>query len=187
MPIDIQHFQTVADQILQMLQTPFWKHLDFWTATLIGVAGLVFSILAFLEARKAKTAATAAGRTVKLQTVIIELMEVSQGLFEIKQDILFVEARHSLSVISSKVRRAATPFAADPKLSAAIKSTIESIDAAEQSLQAVCPSDPAKEQEAPYATYNAIQAHFFTISDNVYALIGLFEKETLDFGESKHG
>src|ERR1700730_6528303 len=68
------------DQIRRTLQMSFWHHGDFWISTGIGIAGLGFTIWAVLEAKGAKRAAIEAGRTVKMQTVAIELMEISQKL-----------------------------------------------------------------------------------------------------------
>ncbi len=61
------------------------SHFDFWTATIIGLIGVFFSILAYREASKAKRAANAAGRTVKIQTVTIDLNELAQKLAKLDQ------------------------------------------------------------------------------------------------------
>lgn len=67
--------QAIVDKLLPFLQRPFWSDPAFWITQAIGVAGLVFAILAWVEAQKAKIeaeeakrAAKEAGRTVRIQT-----------------------------------------------------------------------------------------------------------------------
>jgi hypothetical protein len=175
--------QSATDQIRELLQRPFWYRLDFWIATVIGVAGLVFSIGAFVEARSAKRAAVAAGRTVKLQTIAIELTEVVLKLDRMQPELRFSEARDLLNDISRHLHRAIVPFVQDPKLSGAITATLEALQAAQVSLKGVRPTTPANEAETPGAVYNALGDNFTTINNLVSGLIGLFEKETSNFGE----
>src|SRR5262245_23235861 len=106
----------ILGQLLLVASTPFWKQPDFWIGQLVGLAGLVFSFLGYREAQRAKRAATAAGRTVKLQTVTIELSEISQKLEKIQPEIRFDEARDLLSESSRRLRRAVSPFAKDSTL-----------------------------------------------------------------------
>jgi|SRR6267378_1333746 len=175
--------QSVSDQVLELLRQPFWRRYDFWIGFAIGIAGLVFSILAFIEARKAKTAANAAARTVKSQTVAIELTEIALKLDRIKPDIRFSEARDLLAEISRRFHRATSPFGNDPGLSETIKTNVEALRQVRESLKAVRPTDPAKEGEAPLAVYNAVEEACSQISSSVADLIGLFEREAVDFGD----
>jgi hypothetical protein len=175
--------QSFVNQILQQVQSPFWHHVDFWIGAALSVAGLLFSILAFVEAKRAKQAAIAAGRTVKLQTIAIELSELTQKLGPIEPDILWKEARDTLAYISYRVHRATSPFTNDLKLSANISATLGALAAAQASLKAVRPTDPAKEKEAPLAVYNAIEDNFLTINNLVADLIGLIEKQGIESGD----
>ncbi|MFZ0333039.1 MAG: hypothetical protein WA613_00730 [Candidatus Acidiferrales bacterium] len=171
------------DRVLEMLQKPFWHRIDFWISTVLGSGGLIFSILAYREATEAKRAAIAAGRTVKIQTVAIELTEVSLKLDRIEPKIRFSEARDLLAEISRRLHRATSPFVDDPKLSNSVSATLAALAAAQTALKAVRPTDPAKEDEAPFATYNAIEDNFATINNCVGDLVGLLEKESSHFGE----
>src|SRR4029077_4374022 len=103
-------------QIQNAINAPFWSHAEFWIASAIGIAGLVFSILAFREARQAKRAATEAGKTVKVQTVAIELTEISQGLDRLNQKIGFSEARDYINGLNRRLRRLIAPFERDDDL-----------------------------------------------------------------------
>jgi len=148
--------QSALNRILE-LHHPFWKDGSFWIFLVLGAAGLYFSIRAFVEARGAKRAATEAGRTVKLQTITIELTEIAQKLDRIQPEIPFNEARDLLSEISRRLRRAISPFAKEVELSEAIEAARQALQAAQKSLKAVRPADPTKEAEAPNAVYYAIE------------------------------
>jgi hypothetical protein len=92
-----QESQPIVSQILQHLPPQFYADVGSWISFLVTVAGLTFSILAWIEAKQARKAATAAGRTVKLQTVTIELSEIGQRLDRVQPGIGFDEARDLLA------------------------------------------------------------------------------------------
>jgi hypothetical protein len=188
--------QSQVSRLIELLQGPFWKHVDFWVFLLlslaglgVAIAGLLYSIRAFkeahqakLEAQQAKQAATEAGRTVKAQTVAIELGEISQRLERLQPDILFSEARELLNEVSRRLRRAISPFAEDPALKVTISAVRQALDTAQSSLKGVRPTNPGNEREVPGAVYNGIEADFATIGNLVADLLGLFEKQTFDSG-----
>ena len=186
-PTDIQSTLT---RVLELLNTPFWKHWEFWIGTILGAVGVLVSAAAYKqaeqateEAKKAKQAATEAGRTVKLQTITIELSELAQKLDRIKPEVRFSDASDLLNEVSRRSRRAVSPFANDHQLSAAITALKDALKATRSSLQTVRPVDPSKEEETPYTVYYAVQQDFATLNDCVADLLGLFEKQTLNFGE----
>jgi len=184
MPTDLE---VALRHAIDLLQRPFWTHGEFWIFLALGAGSLIASIKAFGEARQAKRAATLAGRTVKLQTVAIELNEVSHKLDELDMGIQFNEARDLLSEASKRVRRAVSPFAEDVDLSAPIAAVLNALKAAQASLKAVRPTDPGKEQEGLNLIYYAIEDNFATINDGIADLLGLFEKQTFDFGDEHAG
>jgi hypothetical protein len=185
--------QSQVSKVLELLQTHRWDFLVSLLLSLAGIgvsiAGLVYSIRAFreanlakLEAELAKQAATEAGRTVRVQTVAIELGEVSQKLERLLPDIRFSEARELLNEVSKRTRRAISPFAEDPALKTTIAAVRQALDTAQSSLKGVRPTSPAGESEAPIAVYNAIEADFAAIGNLVADLLGLFEKQTFEPG-----
>jgi hypothetical protein len=180
MPSDIQ---PSLDRIIDLIQRPFWTQIGFWISIIVSALGVYFSIRAFIEARQAKRAATAAGRTVKLQTTAIELTEIAQKLDRMQPDIRFDEARDILSETSRRLLRAISPFASEPALSKAIGTLRQALDAAHSSLKSVRPSDPAKESEVPNVVYYAIEDDFAMLNNCVAELLGLFEKQSFDFGD----
>src|SRR5258706_5078498 len=127
----------------------FYELPDFWINGVIGRGGLLFAVLAYLEAKQAKSAALEAGRTVKLQTITIELTEISQKLDRISPEIRFSEARDLLAEMSRRVRRAISPYANESDFREAISAVREALTAAQESLKTVRPSDPATAEETP--------------------------------------
>lgn len=175
--------QKQSDSVIQASNYFFYKEIDFWIATIIGLGSLFFSFKAFLEARRAKRAATEAGKTVKIQSITIELTEISQKLDRLRLDIPFDEARDLLTEISRRIRRVISPFQKDPDLCETITALKDTLSNAKNSLNSVRPSDPSKEIEVPHAVYYAIEGDFAAINNAVADLLGLFEKKTINFGD----
>lgn len=179
---DPSQVQALLNSIQTAVQSSFWKHGDFWIGTLLGIAGLVFSLLAFVEARRAKHAATEAGKTVKIQTVTIELSEIQPKLDKLHPEIKFDEARDLLNEITRRLRRVISPFERDQAFADKITALRDILDRTKESLNKVRPSDPTK-AEVPRAVYFAIESDFAAISNVVADLSGLFEKQTINFGD----
>jgi len=182
--------QSQITRITELLQEPLWRRWDFWIAIVglgVGIAALVYAIRAFEEAKlakeaaeQAKVAATEAGKTVRVQTVAIELGEISQKLVRLVPDTRFSEARELLNDISWRLRRAVSPFAEDEALKANIISVRQALDTAQNSLKGVRPN--ASETEVVGVVYNGLESDFALIGNLVADLLGLFEKQTFDTG-----
>jgi len=177
------------DAMRQLLEVPFWKHADFWISSIIGAAGVFVSFLAFRqaekateEAEKAKQAATEAGKTVKLQTMAVELSEVNQKLDRVQPGIKFNVAKDLFNETSRRLRRVIAPFADNSNLQEAIQAVRAALETTQASLKQVRPTDPTKEGETPDAVYYAIEDNFATINNCVADLLGLVEKHA-SFGE----
>jgi hypothetical protein len=179
---DLQRMSALLDSIQKAVEIPFWQHFDFWIALILGVAGLYFSILAFIEARKAKHAATEAGKTVKIQTITIELSDILPKLDKLQPEINFNEARDLLNEITRRLRRVVSPFEKDAALCDKISALREALDKTKESLNKVRPTDPTKD-EIPRTVYYAVESDFATINNAVADLLGLFEKKTINFGD----
>ena len=165
---------------------PWWSFLqriDFWIATIIGLFGLYYAILAFKEAREAKRAATEAGKTVKIQSITIDLSEISQKLEKLQMQIRFNDARDLLGEISRKLFRITAPFEKDPQLGDKVSALRTALGKAKEALDKVRPPD-ATTAEVAGATYYAIEGPFSAINNCVGDLLGLFENKTTNFGEN---
>lgn len=180
---DLQELNIMLKSLIDLAQYPFWQKLEFWISVIIGIGGLVFSILAFIEAKSARRAAIEAGKIVKIQTITIDLTEISQKLDKLRTDIHFNEARDLLTEISRRLRRIVSPFQKDKELSETITALLGALSATKESLNSVRPANPEKEADAPYAVYNAIEGDFATINNIVADLLGLFEKRSINLGD----
>jgi hypothetical protein len=179
---DLQQVLTLLQAVKERVDIPFWYRGDFLIAIIIGIAGLIYSILAFREARQAKRAATEAGKTVKIQTIIIDLSEISQKLEKLQMDIHFNEARDLLNEITRKLLRISAPFEKDVLLSEKITGLRDALSKAKESLNKVRPTDATKEEVAG-TTYYAMEGSFAAINNYVADVLGLFEKKTINFGD----
>lgn len=187
------HFQSLAQVVLQTTpsfsnpgsvppipsSTPFWQHPDFVISTAIGIIGLGFTVWAVLEARAAKKAAIEAGRTVKMHTVAIELMEISQRLDSLDFTIDFPDARDFLNAVNRKLRRLIAPFQNYPEFEESVASIRESLTNAKASLNGVR-QQPGAPAANPGVVYNAIEADLATISGYVADLLGHMETKSVN-------
>ena len=174
--------------ILNAVQTAAWAKPEI--ATIIGVVGIVvsgfglgFSIAAWRQAKRAAIAARAAGKTVKIQTTTVELMEAAQKLNRIQPGIRFDEARDLVNEVSRRARRYTAPFMNDTHLREPIAVLRTELKSAQAALKNVRPTDPSKENEAPQAVYYGIESNVTQLGDLISDLLGLMERETLDLGD----
>jgi len=187
--------QTQINHLTELLQSPFWHRGDFWIFAILGMVsivvsgfGLWFSIKAFGEAEQAKVAATQAkvaakeaGKVVRVQTVAIELGEISQRLERLEPDILFSDARELVNEVARKLLRSISPYSEEPLLKTKIAEIRAAIPAAQNSMKEVRPSPGAS--EVPGAVYNAIEADLAKLNNLVAELLGLFETMNIHSGE----
>lgn len=159
-----------------------WERPEFWISNILNLVGLALSGLAFWQASRARQAAVDAGRTVKGQSVAIELSEVAQSLDSVSPDITYREARDILSAISRRVRRVISPFDGDVKLGNTIAVLRDTLLSAQEALKSVRPSGPSAETKAPNAVYFAIENEFSTINNAIADFLGLLEKKTIERG-----
>jgi hypothetical protein len=178
--------QTTLNAIFQLVQEPFYKRWDFWISLIvgavIGIVGIYYAYNAFKEATEAKKAARAAGRTVKFQNVAIDLRELKLGT--LPYDIHFTAARDLLSQTTQELHQILCPFENELQFKAKISKLFEVLSQTREALNSVKPLKPNDEQEAPQATYNAIESQFATINELKGDLTGLFEQQTTHFGEN---
>jgi len=174
------------EEILKILSTPFWQGIDFWISVFIGILGVFFAWRAFVEARGAKAAAYEAGKTVKIQTITIELTELSQRLDKLGMEIRFDEARDLINETSRRLRRLISPFEKDPEFADTISALRESLTSANKSLRDVRPPENEDVDQVPYSVYYGIEGDLSEINGLVADLLGLFEKRTISIGDEQN-
>jgi hypothetical protein len=174
----------VEEDILKIIEianssNPFYTKIDFWVFLVLSIIGVLFSILAYREAKAAKSAAFEAGKTAKIQTITIELTEIAQRLDKLDFELDFSESRDLLNEISRRLRRLIAPFQDNEDLSSSCQSLKAALDDAKQALEEVRPQSPDDELP-PNTIYFATQGHFSNISSLVAEIMGLFEKRTIE-------
>ncbi|MEJ8680040.1 hypothetical protein P0C22_15985 [Plesiomonas shigelloides] len=162
--------------------SPFYLQPEFWISTTIGVASIYFSVKAFIEAREAKQAAFEAGKTVKIQTITIELTEIAQRLDKLDFELSFSEARDLLNEVSRRLRRLIAPFQDTNDLTTPCVNLKTALDDAKVALEEVRPMN-SDDELPPNTIYFATQGHFSNISSLVAEIMGLFEKRTIEVND----
>jgi len=170
-------------KLAEALGEPFYTLPEFWVGSIIGVISIFFSVKAFLEAREAKKAASEAGRTVKIQTITIELTEIAQRLDKLDFELNFSEARDLLNEVSRRLRRLIAPFQANEDMLSQCDSLKTALDEAKLALEEVRPQHDASQDIPSNTIYFATQGHFSNISSLVAEIMGLFEKRTIEVSE----
>ena len=163
--------------LLEIANVPFYVKLDFWIGIGVSIIGVIFSILAFIEAKEAKKAASEMVKTVKVQTITIELTEIIQGLDRLDYSLDFVTARDRLSEINRKLRRLLAPFQHSEDIKQNCVDLKQALDTARSVLDGLAPTDPSN--DVPNAIYFGLQSHFGNISSQVAEILGLLEKRNL--------
>jgi hypothetical protein len=169
-------------KLAEKLLIPYYQNPEFWIGCGLSLIGIIFSMMAFYQAKKARQAAIEAGKTVKIQTVTIELTEIAQRLDKLDFNLTFTEARDLLNEISRKLIRLTAPFQSSEDLSKACENLKIAM---EEALNGVAPKDNSPENKPPpNSIYFATQEHFFIINAFVAEIIGLFEKRNIEGSEN---
>jgi hypothetical protein len=82
----------------------FWLWPNFWIEIGFSIAGLLFSVLAFNQARKAKVAADKAGKIVKRQSIMLAVAETIKYCQQIRGNLNYEDSNTRLMEIVGKVR-----------------------------------------------------------------------------------
>lgn len=183
---------TDLDQLVAALSTPFHADPGFWIGLVVGVVGIVvsavglwFSLRAFREAREAKLAAREAGRTVKRQTIVVELTEVTQRLDQIERDIDFLTARQRLNDASRRVHRLLAAYRDHEGYTQACTELFNALTHARQQLETAYPEQPGSKPEGT-PVYFAVESGFASVSDRIATIIGLFENQSIESQDERH-
>jgi hypothetical protein len=93
----------IAKHVISL--TDNWKSWQFWIGTGLGVASVIFSIMAFIEAKNAKNAAIKARISLSVRNIENELEVEINLLNSIRSDITYNEMRKICLDLTSKIVR----------------------------------------------------------------------------------
>lgn len=167
-------------QIHAAILKPFYWLPEFWIGLFVGLVSVVFSYKAYREAMAAKKAAREAGQSVKIQTVTIELSEITQKLERLQLGWSFGEARDLLTEVSRRLHRQIAPLGNLNEIKTPWENLKVGLAGAREALEGVRPQGGNESSISPSAVYFAMQTHFSNISDMVAEIMGLCEKRTIE-------
>ncbi|OEC35169.1 hypothetical protein A7D25_10030 [Pseudomonas sp. 21C1] len=166
------------ESLLSIALSPFYSQWEFWIGLAVGIVGVFFSVLAFVEAKKAKEAAVGAAVTIKMQSLTIELTEIAQKLDKLDYHIDFHEARDLLNESSRRLIRILAPFQ-DREQLAKLKQELGIVVLnAMTALENIRPEGGAV--LSPNVVYFAMQLHFSNISNLTAEVTGVFERSSIE-------
>lgn len=172
------------NNIHEIISTPFYKKVEFWVPVVISAIGVFFSFKAYKEAKSAKKASIDAGRTVKIQTIVIDIAELIQRISSFNEDLSYAEARNILTDITNRSHRLISPFERDQNYKHKISEIKDALTKAKIALNKVKPSPDGEGEEIKFhSVYYAIETPFSEVSKLLSELTGLFEKSTIELGE----
>lgn len=188
--MDNQLLKQIANNIVNLSQ-PFFKQPDFYIFLVLGLLSLFLSYKAFkeaeeakLEAGKAKEAAKEAGKSIKIQTITLELLEIAQKLEALNQNISYSDGRSLFQEVNRKTRRLLSPYQEETEFKTTITKILTILEDFQTSLLNVRPvgQDVA---EIPYQIFNAIENDISDLVSALSDLIGLFDNRNLNGITSK--
>jgi hypothetical protein len=93
----------IAKQVISL--TDNWKSWQFWIGTGLGIASVIFSIMAFIEAKNAKKAAIKARISLSVRNIENELDIEINSLNSIRSDISYNEMRKICLDLTTRIVR----------------------------------------------------------------------------------
>lgn len=170
--------QQITDLILN---NPFYKQPEFWISVIIGLLSVLFSVIAYFEARAAKIAAKKAGNTVKIQSITIDLTELIQRLDKLSTEMDYSQARDFYNELNRRVRRSISSLTLKDIYQEKTNNIIETLTTIKSNL------DDARQSSSGDPTmlegislYYAIEGEFSNLSGQLADLCGLLEQKTLE-------
>ncbi len=176
---------SIIDKI-ESSNPPFYEEFDFYIFLVIGLFSLRLAWLAYSAAKGAKEAALEASKNVKIQSVTVELTEVSLKLYRIDNRISFFSARELLNEISRKIIRllATVSYIKKDILRDKSKEIVEHLEQAKKALNDVKPTSIGIDEEIENeSVYFAIEDYLFVLGTKIAELTGILENESLKIGD----
>ena len=171
-------YQEVLDLISNQ-SVPFYQDISFWISNIIGLIGVFFSIIAYLEAREAKKAAKAAGNFVKIQSITIDLTEIIQRLDIISTELNYSHARDFFNELNRRIRRIISILSTNEVYNSKTSEVLLTLNTIKANLDSVRQSKTTEQSLAGIDIYFAIESEFSSLSGQLADLSGLLEQKTL--------
>lgn len=180
-PEDIQRIRNLIEEVIKNNSPSFFiNHIDFYISIIIGLAGIFFSIRSFIEAKRAKEAAARAAQSVKRQSMVIEVLEISR-ICILEQNMGYVEASNNFNQITSRIKYISGFYKDDP--SNDLKQVLSDIESGLDKIRATLnDSNPVlmpQQTNIPNQIYYSIEPLFSSVVGNLGILKGLLENKLI--------
>lgn len=179
--IETESLIMAIEDIFANFNTPFYKLPEFYIGNLIGIIGIFFSVKSFIEARKAKIAASKAGQSVKRQSMVIEVLEISR-ICVLEPNMSYVEASNNFNQVTSRVKYVAGFYQDDSSVD--LKNILIDIEASLEKIRTTLndnnPVLMPQQTNIPNQIYYSIEPLFSTVVGNLGVLKGILEKKLIN-------
>jgi hypothetical protein len=170
--------QQITDLILN---NPFYTRPEFWISVVIGLLSVLYSFIAYREAKAAKIAAKTAGNTVKIQSITIDLTELIQRLDKLSTELDYSQARDFYNELNRRVRRSVSSLSLNEIYKSKTSSIIETLNSIKTNLDEVRQSGSSDSTMLEgFNLYYAIEGEFSNLSGQLADLCGLLEQKTIE-------
>lgn len=177
----LEAVKKIIEEALMASNIPFYKSSAFYISNFIGIVSIVFSIKSFIEAKKAKEAANKAAQSVKRQSMVIEVLEISR-ICVLEPNMNYVEASNNFNQVTSRVKYVSGFYNDDSsqdlrKILTDIESSLEKI---RTTLNDNNPFLMPQQTNIPNQIYYSIEPLFSTVVGNLGVLKGILEKKLIN-------
>lgn len=171
--------------LFELYNKPFYSDIGFWISLLIsiifGIISIHYSIKSFKEAKAAKEEASKAGNTVKRQSIIIEIMEITR-LCQLPFSIEFSTASSNFNDISAKIKYIFGLYQNDLKttnneLFTKLENNLISI---RNALNTVNPISSSEISTVPNYIYFTLEPYFADLISNLGELKGVLDNKLIN-------
>lgn len=176
----IENLKVMIESLIENSNIPFYKLPEFYISSLIGLIGILFSVLSFKEAKKAKEAAYKAAQSVKRQSMVIEVLEISK-ICVLEPNMSYVETSNNFNQVTSRIKYVSGFYQGDN--SDDLKSILKDIESSLEKIRATLnDSNPVlmpQQANIPNQIYYSIEPLFSTVVGNLGVLKGILEKKLI--------
>jgi hypothetical protein len=179
-PENIKVIKRIIEEAISNSYLPFYKQPDFYFGSILGIIGITYSILSFNEAKKAKEAAAKAAQSVKRQSMVIEVLEISR-ICVLEPNMNYVEASNNFNQVTSRIKYVAGFYQdeASLELKAILKEIESSLDEIRLTLNDNNPVFMPQQTNIPNQIYYSIEPLFSSIVGNLGILKGILDKKLI--------
>lgn len=169
------------ETILNNTSEQFYENFGFWIGIILSIIGIIISWIAYKEAERAKIAAFKAANFVRIQSITIELTEITQRLDKINPNLDYSTARDFFNEVSRRIRRSLSSISQHPEFSQKTNQIITTLNGIKKNLDDV--RKTALEDKSLLEgidIYLIIEGEFSTLSGDLAELCGILEQKTIE-------